>query len=497
VKQPDIDSYNITHSESQTALDGHVKDFTAGFGKMMDLEDVRFHFIGAGGIGMSGLAQLLMKNNAIVAGSDQMPSEVVDSLCRAGADIKVGHRAENLSTETDAIVISAAIKDNNPELKEARERGYRVYKYAEMLGELMDHYEGIAISGTHGKSTTSGWLTFLFKQAGIDTNFIIGAKINQLDSSSGVADSKYFVAEACEYDRSFLNLKPKIACILNIEQDHLDYYEDEDEIVKTFGEFALGTKAGGTLIANGQDPNVTRILKRIGKKLPYETFGLENNCNFYAENIALNDGLYAFDVYYNNQLLGATRISLPGKHNIMNALAVIAMAIKLGLEPERVLELLPGFTGIDRRLMLKGQINGITVLDDYAHHPTEIRASLAAIRQKYQLKHIWCIFQPHQYSRTRFLLDDFAESFKLADITIVPEIYFVRDSQETKKEVNAQILVEKMLDNGTNAVFIETFEAICDYLKRNVSPGELVVTMGAGDIWKVADEYLQWLRRNC
>ena len=496
MKQSDINNYGALKSDSQKVLNGHVKDFAAGFNNMTDLAGARFHFIGAGGIGMSGLAQLLMNNEAVVAGSDQMSSEVVDSLCRMGADIKVGHRAENLSTEIDAVVISAAIKDDNPELKEARERGYKVYKYADMLGELMDRYEGIAISGTHGKSTTSGWLVHLLKQAGVDTNFIIGAKINQLDSSSGVADSKYFVAEACEYDRSFLNLKPRIACILNIEQDHLDYYENEDEIVKAFGEFALGTRHNGILIANGQDSNVARILRQLGKKLPHETFGLETNCNFYAENIGLHDGLYAFDVYYNNQLLGATRISLPGKHNILNALAVIAMAIKIGLEPKRVLQLLPGFTGIDRRLMLKGQFNGITVLDDYAHHPTEIRASLAAIRQKYQLKHIWCVFQPHQYSRTRFLLDDFAESFKLADMTIVPEIYFVRDSQETKKEVNAEMLVEKMQENGTNAVFIETFEAICDYLKRNVSPGELVVTMGAGDIWKVADEYLQWLRAN-
>ena len=496
MKQSDINNYGALKSDSQKVLNGHVKDFAAGFDNMTDLAGARFHFIGAGGIGMSGLAQLLMNNEAVVTGSDQMSSEVVDSLCRMGADIKVGHRAENLSTETDAVVISAAIKDDNPELKEARERGYKVYKYADMLGELMDRYEGIAISGTHGKSTTSGWLIHLLKQAGIDTNFIIGAKIHQLDSSSGVADSKYFVAEACEYDRSFLNLKPRIACILNIEQDHLDYYKNEDEIVKAFGEFALGTRHNGILIANGQDSNVARILRQLGKKLPHETFGLETNCNFYAENIGLHDGLYAFDVYYNNQLLGATKISLPGKHNILNALAVIAMAIKIGLEPERALQLLPGFTGIDRRLMLKGQFNGITVLDDYAHHPTEIRASLAAIRQKYQLKHIWCVFQPHQYSRTRFLLDDFAESFKLADMTIVPEIYFVRDSQETKKEVNAEMLVEKMQENGTNAVFIETFEAICDYLKRNVSPGELVVTMGAGDIWKVADEYLQWLRAN-
>jgi UDP-N-acetylmuramate--alanine ligase len=497
VKQSDIENYSTIQSDSQTALSGRDKGITVDSGRMLDLAGARFHFIGAGGIGMSGLAQLLMKNEAIVAGSDQMPGEILDNLCRAGADIKLGHRAENLNTETDAVVISAAIKDNNPELQEARERGYKVYKYAEMLGELMNRYEGIAISGTHGKSTTSGWLIHLLKQAGIDTNYIVGAKINQLDSSSGVADSKHFVAEACEYDRSFLNLKPKIACILNIEQDHLDYYKDENEIVGAFGEFALGTKSGGTVIANGQDDNVANILRRLGKDLQYETFGLEKNCNFYAENIELNDGLYAFDVYYNNQLLGATRISLPGKHNILNGLAVIAMAIKIGLEPERALGLLPGFTGIDRRLMLKGQFNGITVLDDYAHHPTEIKASLAAIRQKYQLKHIWCVFQPHQYSRTRFLLDDFAESFKLADMTIVPEIYFVRDSHQTKKEVNAQMLVEKMQENGTNAAFIESFESICDYLKRNVSPGELVVTMGAGDIWKVADEYLQWIRKNC
>lgn len=496
MKQSDTESYNIAQSEPQANPRTYSKQTAAYYDRTTGLAGSRFHFIGAGGIGMSGLAQLLMKNEAIVAGSDQMPSEVVDSLCGAGADIKVGHRAENLSTETEAVVISAAIKDDNPELKEARERGYKVYKYAEMLGELMNHYDGIAISGTHGKSTTSGWLIHLLKQAGIDTNFIIGAIISQLNSSSGVADSQYFVAEACEYDRSFLNLKPKIACVLNIEQDHLDYYKDEDEIVKAFGDFVLGTKPGGTVIANGQDANVARILRRLGKSLHYETFGLEKHCNFYAENIALNDGLYSFDVYYNNQLLGTTSISLPGKHNIFNALAVIAMAIKIGLEPEQVLELLPGFTGIDRRLMLKGHFNGITVLDDYAHHPTEIKASLAAIRQKYQLKHIWCVFQPHQYSRTRFLLDDFTESFKLADVTIVPEIYFVRDSQETKKQINAQMLVEQMQANGTNALFIETFEEICDYLKRNVSPGELVVTMGAGDIWKVADEYLQWIRRN-
>ena len=465
------------------------------------LAGTRLHFIGAGGIGMSGLAQLLMKHKAIVTGSDQTPSDVVDRLCRFGANIKIGHSPANLSPDTNVVVISAAIKEDNPELKLARKRGYKVYKYARMLGELMNRYDGIAISGTHGKSTTCGWLTYLFKKAGVDTNFIIGAVVSQLGSSFGVADSKFFVAEACEYDRSFLNLKPRIACILNIEQDHLDYYRDEDEIVEAFGDFVRGTKSDGVLIVNGQDANVAKIIMdsrfRVNDKMVrFETFGLSESCNFYAKNLAASDGLYSFDVYHNGKLLGPARLSIPGKHNVMNALAVAAMAINAGLDAKQVLELLPLFTGMDRRVMLKGQYRQITVLDDYAHHPTEIRASLQAMRDRFKPKRLWCIFQPHQYSRTRFLLDDFAESFKLADITIVPEIYFVRDSEKEKKAVNAQMLVSRMRANGTEAMFIDSFAGICDYLKKNVKSGDLVVTMGAGDIWKVADEYIQWLRKN-
>ena len=456
----------------------------------------KFHFIGAGGIGMSGLAKLLIKNKAIVAGSDQTASGVTDRLCQLGADIKIGHNENNLSTETDAVVISAAIKKDNPELKLVRKRGYKIKKYAQMLGELMNGYDGIAVAGTHGKSTTSGWLTYCLKEAGLDPNFIIGAEITQLGSSSGVGDGKYFIAEACEYDRSFLNLKPKIAAILNIEADHLDYYKNEEEIVNAFGEFALGVKPGGVLIANGTDLNVAKIIGKLPADLRCETFGFDKTCNFSAQNIQLKDGLYTFDVYHNDELLGTTKIALPGRHNILNALAVVAIAVNAGLPCQQVLELLPDFTGIDRRLMLKEKIGGVTVFDDYAHHPTEIRASLEAIRQRYQPRRIWCVFQPHQHSRTRFLLDDFAESFKLANVTIVPEIYFVRDSQAAKKEINSQILVERMQANGTEAVFIDSFDRICDYLKDNITAGDLVVTMGAGDIWKVADEYIQRLRQN-
>jgi len=457
----------------------------------------KFHFIGIGGIGMSGLAQLLIRNKAIVSGSDQMPSPVIEKLRQVGVCLRIGHNGDNLALETDAVVISAAIKEDNPELKLARQRGYKVYKYAQMLGVLCNRYEGIAVSGTHGKSTTSGWLTYCLKQAGVDPNFIIGAEIGQLGCSSGGGDSQYFVAEACEYDRSFLNLRPQIACVLNVEVDHLDYYKNEEEIVDTFGQFANGVKPGGVVIANGQDANVGKIISQLRADICCKTFGFDKNCNFSAGNIELIDGLSAFDVYYNGELVGRTRISLPGRHNILNALAVVGIAANIGLDFQQILQLLPDFTGIDRRLMLKGRFNSISVIDDYAHHPTEIKASLQAIRERYQPKRIFCVFQPHQYSRTRFLLDDFAESFKLADVIIVPEIYFVRDSHAAKKEINSQILVEKMRANGTDAVFIDGFGRICDYLKDNVTAGDLVVAMGAGDIWKVADEYIQWLRANC
>ena len=459
----------------------------------------RFHFIGAGGIGMSGVITQLIRHKAKVTGSDQTDSKVIEQLCRAGADIKIGHKEYNLDPTTNAVVISAAIREDNPELLLARRLGIRIYKYAEMLGRLFNCYAGIAISGTHGKSTSSGWLAYILKNAGLDPNFTVGANIPQLNGNSGIGNGKWFVVEACEYDRSFLNLKPQIGCILNIEQDHLDYYKDEAEIVEAFRDFALCIKPGGTLIANAEDKNLGGVITdyRLGSNdRKIETFGFGKTCDYYAEKIEENNGLYSYDVYRKGQLLGRARNSIPGKHNVANALAVIASAMNTGIEPVTILRLLPGFTGVERRLMLKAQLKGITILDDYAHHPTEIRASLAAIKERFKPNRLWCVFQPHQYSRTRFLLNDFAESFKLADVTIVPEIYFVRDSLESKKEVNSQVLADKIKANGSEALFIDGFDGICDYLAKHVGPGNAVVTMGAGDVWKVADEYIQWLGKN-
>ena len=455
----------------------------------------KYHFIGAGGIGMSGLAKILLKQNVIVSGSDQTKSPVTDKLIKNGADIKIGHCQDNVASGTQTVVISAAIKEDNPELRIARQRGCRIYKYARMLGILMDSYQGVAIAGTHGKSTTGGWLVYLLKKAGLDVNFIIGADILQLGTNSSTGDSNLFIAEACEYDRSFWNLRPRIAAILNVEPDHLDIYKTEENVVDAFRHFAAGVKDDGVIIANFTDSNVQRIIRQL-PSLRFETFGFDKNCDFYADNIKLNDGLYRFDVYHNNRLLGKARISLPGRHNILNALAVVAIAVNCGADGRQIVEILGDFTGMDRRLMLREQIGGITVIDDYAHHPTEIKASLKAIRQRYRFDRLFCVYQPHQYSRTRFLLDDFAESFKLSDITIIPEIYFVRDEQETKKIVNAEILARRIRDNGANALFIDGFSRTLDYLKQNVKEGDLVLIMGAGDIWKVADEYIQWLREN-
>lgn len=469
----------------------------AGAGGGAALAGKAYHFVGAGGVGMSGLAKLLLQNGATVAGSDMEDSTVAADLRRRGATIHIGHAAAHLRPDCDTVVISAAIKPLNPELQAAQAAGLEVVKYAQMLGRLMDRYEGIAVCGTHGKSTTSAWLAWVLQQVGVAPSFIIGADVPQLQGSSGVGrESGWFVAEACEYDRSFLNLHPRIGVILNIEADHLDYYADENEIVEAFTTFARGIRPDGVLIANGRDANVARVRRAMDGRRRIITFGPDGDFDYSARNLCLADGLYRFDAFEGPRRLGVVHLAVPGEHNVSNALAVLAAARACGCDAAAILPALGTFTGVDRRLMLKDRRAGITVMDDYAHHPTEIRASLQAIRERFAPRRLWCVFQPHQYSRTRFLLEDFADSFARADVTIVPEIYFVRDTVESRQRVNAEVLVERIGEHGSQAVFIPDFASIVAYLKAHVVAGDLVVTMGAGPVWKVADEYLQWLGEN-
>jgi UDP-N-acetylmuramate--alanine ligase len=459
----------------------------------------KIHFIGIAGCGMRALAYALIKHGAVITGSDATDSGCLQMLNKQGATCWVGHDAEKIAEPADYVVLSAAVKDNNPELVKFRDlasnANVKILKYAQMLGLLMDQYDGVAVSGTHGKSTTTAMVAFTLREAGLDPSFVIGANVDQLSGGSGVGTSKYFVAESCEYDRSFLNLHPQLAAILNIEEDHLDYYNSLDEILGAFKTFASQLRSGGTLIINGEDANTAKIMKEL-PDIRYETFGTDPKTNWRAENVNLTNGCCQFDVYYNQSCLGNCQLQLPGRHNMYNALAATALAYHCGVAPDNIFEALGRFQGAYRRLTLKGSAAQITILDDYAHHPTEIQASLKAAKERYNPRRLWCIFQPHQHSRTRFLLNDFAKSFTVADVVVVPDIYFVRDSEAECQLVNSGDLVARIAQHGGTACYLPRFDQILQYLKSQLAAGDLVITMGAGDIWKIADELVHWLGRD-
>lgn len=455
----------------------------------------RIHFIGVAGCGMRALAGALLNNGAAVTGSDCHQSSHLEILEARGATCWAGHDPNRLGEAVDYAVISAAIKPDNPELTALRQSGATILKYAQMLGMLMDNYTGVAVSGTHGKSTTTAMTAYILKRGGLDPSFVVGANVEQLDGASGIGEGKYFVAEACEFDRSFLNLRPTIAAILNIEEDHLDYYGSLDEIVSAFEEFTRRIRPDGIVIVNGDDANIAKIVGRIDAPR-IETFGMGQACTWQPGRLELLDGCYAFDVCRQGEVLGRCKLQVPGRHNVMNALAGAALAYHCRIDPDRICQALSEFRGTDRRLTLKARKAGVIILDDYAHHPTEIRASLRAVKEQFRPQRLWCVFQPHQHSRTRFLLDDFAQSFVDADIVVFPKIYFVRDSDRERHLVNSGDLVARIDRLGGTAAYLPRFDQIVDYLTGQLAPGDLVVTMGAGDIWKIADELICGLGRD-
>ena len=458
-----------------------------------DFRNSRVHMVGIGGSGMCGLAALLLRRGARVTGTDRSTSDVVMRLGASGARIVLSQTADSVPADAELLVASAAVPPTHPEIVEAKRRGIPVMKYAEFLGVVMSRHEGIAIAGTHGKSTTTAWTTFILKNAGLDPSFVIGAEVAQLGGGSGAGDGRHFVAESCEFDRSFLNLQPKYAAVLNIEEDHLDYYRDLDDITQAFTDFVkLAPAEDGLVVLNGEDANCQKIASAAAAQV--ETFGLSEGVTWRAVDLNLTDGRYSFHVESDGVSLGPVALGLPGRHNVMNALAVCALATRCGVPWAKLREGLAEFNGAKRRLELRGCERGVTICDDYAHHPTEIRATLRAAREKYNPKRLWCIFQPHQHSRTRFLLEDFAKSFEHADRVIVPSIYFVRDSERERDLVCAEDLVERIRAGGIEAAYTPDFSAIVSTLIERLEPGDLVITMGAGDIWKVADELVCRLR---
>ncbi len=451
----------------------------------------RIHLIGVGGSGMRALAKMLLERGATISGSDRLSGGAIERLRERGASIQIGQCAENLPDLCDLVVHSAAIHEQNPELLAARRRGIEVIKYSRMLGRLMAERVGIAVSGTHGKSTTTAMVAYTLHAAGADPSFVVGAIVPQLGGPSGVGGGRHFVAEACEYDRSFLDLSPRLAAILNIEEDHLDCYEDLDAILEAFRSFAALVPPEGVLIANGEDRKVVEATAAVSCEV--ETFGLSQTCTWRGSDLRSDRGRHAMTVLLKGREFCRLAVPLPGLHNVYNALAAVGLLHHAGVAGERIAELLGGFAGAYRRMTLKGRPGGITVLDDYAHHPTEIAATLRAIRDFYEPDRLLCVFQPHQHSRTRFLLKDFARSFALASEVIVPDIYFVRDSEREKDHISSEDLVAQIRLHGGAASYVETFERIVHYLQQRLRPGDLVVTMGAGNIWEVADEVVRRL----
>ena len=487
-----------------------------------------YHFVGIGGCGMSGLALVLAQRGHNITGSDMNTSPAVETLGSHGIDVAIGHSVDNLPQGIDCLVVSAAIRQDNPEWCWARQHGVAVRKYSELLGELSVQIPTLAVAGTHGKSTTSGWLAYVLQQAGLNPSFVIGADVGQLGGASGVGTGPQLVVEACEYDRSFLNLRPHAAAILNIEGDHFDYYRDVDEIISVFCEFACLVDPAGLLVANADDPNIGPILEAIAQLEPAacphcELFGLAavdadrntsdsrgtitsstqtvaapntNQPDWWPAKLRLDDGRGRFELMHRGRCLGSVELTLAGMHNVANAMAVAALAHHAGAADGDICRALSTFAGVGRRMSNKGHVAGILILDDYAHHPTEIRVTLEAIRQRYRPRRLWCVFQPHQHSRTRFLLDDFALSFGAADVVLLPDIYFVRDSDAVRREINAQQLSREIVNNSGQALYLRDFDTIATHLCRELLQGDLVVTMGAGDIWKLGDELIHRLGRD-
>ncbi|SCK02972.1 UDP-N-acetylmuramate--L-alanine ligase [uncultured Eubacterium sp.] len=453
---------------------------------MINLSEYKnIHCIGIGGIGLSAIAEILISRGYHVSGSDMKQSDITDNLEKHGAKIYIGHRAENVET-ADLIVYSAAIAEENPEIIRAREKNIPLAGRAEVLGVLMDDFENsIAISGTHGKTTTTSMVSLILEQAKLEPTILVGGNLAEIGGNVKVGCSKFFVTEACEYRDSFLQLRPKIEVILNIDSDHLDYFKDIEHIVSSFDKFAKIVPEDGKIIAYDANPFVNQVIRDIPGAI---TYGYNENCTYYITNVAFDgNGMPVFDVNYQGEHLGKVKLSVPGEHNILNAVGAFACCHQLGVSPQTIIDTLDKFKGTQRRFDIVGTTSdGVKLVDDYAHHPTEIKATLSAA---HNIPHnrLWCLFQPHTYTRTLALFDDFAEAFAEADILILAEIYAAREKNIYKissKELAEEI---KRVHPDKKVYYMDTFEEIANYVKKNAEKDDLVITMGAGDIYKVGE----------
>lgn len=452
----------------------------------------RVHLIGIGGCGMSGAAAMLSTAGAIVSGSDQSVFAGMGQLVERGVRVTIGHDASHMRDDVELVLITAAIPPTNVELIAARQRGLCVLKYAEFVGLIMDGFRGVAVAGTHGKSTTTALSAHLFREAGLSPSFIVGARSHQLGGSSGLGSGPHLIVESCEFNRSFLHFHPEMAAVLNVETDHVDCFSSLEEIIEAFAEFMGNVRPGGLLLCNGDDRFAMEAAQTAGR--PIQTFGLNPDADWRAVGLSAERGRFSFEVEYRRNPMLSARLSKPGLHNVMNALAAIALAHRAGATPEQISAALPDFKGINRRMTYCGTPGGVTIVDDYAHHPTEIRVTIEAMRDWYEPKRLWVVFQPHQQARTDYFLEDFAISLARADEVVVPDVYAVREASAARVHASSEALATRIRSHGTNARYLPELADAAEHVLRSAAAGDLVLTLGAGDVWRVADELVQRIR---
>lgn len=464
-----------------------VKGFASGnimFGKFR-----RLFFIGVGGAGMSGIAEILHNLGYQVSGSDSTPSEVTEYLRSIGVKVYDGHRGSNVE-QVDVVVISSAIHEDNPEVIEARRRAIPIIKRAEMLGELMRLKFSIGVAGTHGKTTTTSMIGRVFRQANLQPTLIVGGIVAELGTGATLGSGEYLIAEADEYDRSFLAMYPTMAVVLNVEPDHLDCYADITDLKNAFLTYINRVPFYGSAVVSADDPNIEELRPRFNR--PHVTFGFSPNADYRATNITMEAGRTTCSVYRRTELLGELILRVPGRHNIANALAATAAATELDISFATIADALRGFTGVGRRFEFIGDAQGITVIDDYAHHPTEISATLRTAKDVYK-KRVIAVFQPHLFSRTRDFLVDFAKSLSAADHVILTDIYPARElpipgvtSESIMRE--AEKLGFKQFE------YVGTKEHAIDAVAKVARPGDMVITIGAGSITHIKKQILERLQ---
>lgn len=452
----------------------------------------KIHFIGIGGIGMSGIAEVLCNLGFQVSGSDIKKSKNTDRLEAAGATVFEGHRAENVG-DAQVVVYTSAAKDDNPEMIIAREKGIPVIPRAEMLAELMTLKPyAVAVAGTHGKTSTTSMVATVLKHAGIDPTTVVGGVVESLGSNAKLGASDWFVTEADESDRSFLMLYPTIAVVTNIDKEHMESYKGMEDVVQCFTDFVNKVPFFGACVLCLDDPNVQLIIPRIKRRRV--TYGMTAQADVSAHDVWYSDNFgSSFSVMRGAEVLGEVNLPVPGKHNIYNALAAIAVALELEIPFEKIAEAFAQFKNANRRFQFKGEARGITVVDDYGHHPTEITATLAAAKDGGGGKRTVVVFQPHRYTRTQELMDEFALCFNNADVLYVLDIYAA--SEQPIEGITAEILTENVKKYGhKNAQYIGDIETAADKVIENLQENDLVITLGAGTVTRLSDEILEKLK---